>query len=137
MSFFEIMVYHSSLSTPDGTPLIREVIEVSTAWSDVLLEDLQTTFQFNPPSRMIRGYGQMSYATFRTRLRGWGRVLWLSMFVVVGLWWVFQRDTHYRFRDGTKIELDLPRLDGLQFIDSNHPYIRVCYALVTDVPLLI
>lgn len=123
-AFLQIMVYHSPYSTPDGTPLAPDIIEASTPWSDVLLEDLRTTIQFNPPTRLIRKYG---YGSHKTRFRGWGKALWLSLFVIVGSWWVFWRGQNGRYRGEKKIAVDLPTLDGLHFIDANHPYIRVCY----------
>ncbi|KAL5317291.1 hypothetical protein ACEPPN_014386 [Leptodophora sp. 'Broadleaf-Isolate-01'] len=116
------MVYHSPYSTPDGTPLAPEVVEASTPWSDVLLEDLRTTIQFNPPIRLIRKY---RYGPHKTRFRGWGKALWLSLFVVVGIWWAFLRQQDEGYRSEKKMVEDLPALDGLQFIDANHPYIRV------------
>ncbi|KAH6710763.1 hypothetical protein BKA61DRAFT_658609 [Leptodontidium sp. MPI-SDFR-AT-0119] len=115
------MVYHSPYSTPDGTPLAPEVVEASTPWSDVLLEDLRTTIQFNPPIRLIRKYG---YGPHKTRFRGWGKALWLSLFVVVGIWWAFLRQQDEGYRSEKKMVENLPALDGLQFIDANHPYIR-------------
>ena len=116
------MIYHSPYSTPDGTPLAPEVIEVSTPWSDVLLEDLRTTIQFNPPTRPTRRCG---YAPHKTHIRGRRMLLWLSVVVVVGLWWGWLRGQDSRYRGERKIILDDPSLDGLQFIDANHPYIRV------------
>ncbi|KAH7336059.1 hypothetical protein BKA65DRAFT_458560 [Rhexocercosporidium sp. MPI-PUGE-AT-0058] len=90
------MVYHPPYSTPDSTPLAPEIIEASTPWSDVLLEDLRTTIQFNPTTRLIRKY---RYGYHETRLRSWGKALWLSLFVVyVGRWLVTADETH---KDGS------------------------------------
>ncbi|KAK0110012.1 hypothetical protein ONS95_002674 [Cadophora gregata] len=116
------MVYHSPYSTPDDTPLAPTVVDASTPWSDVLLEDLRTTIQFNPPTQLIRKYG---YGSHKTRLRSWGKVVWLCVFLVAGLWWAFLRRQDGRYRDNTKMVLDIPTLDRLQFIDASHPYIRV------------
>ncbi|KAH7409521.1 hypothetical protein BKA64DRAFT_570688 [Cadophora sp. MPI-SDFR-AT-0126] len=91
------MVYHSPYSTPDGTPLAPEVVEASTPWSDVLLEDLQTTIHFNAPTQLIRKYG---YGSHKARSRGWGKAFWLSVFVVtyVGRWLATADGTH---KDGS------------------------------------
>lgn len=116
------MGYHSPYSTPDGTPLAPEVVEASTPWSDVLLEDLRTTIQFNPTIRLMRKYG---YSAHKSRFRGWGKALWLGLFVVVAFSWAFLRRQDPRYHAEMKAIIDLPTLDGLQFIDANHPYIRV------------
>ncbi|PVH89051.1 hypothetical protein DL98DRAFT_544096 [Cadophora sp. DSE1049] len=90
------MVYHSPYSTPDSTPLAPEVVSASTPWSNVLLEDLRTTVQFNPPTRLIRTY---RYGSHKTRFRSWGKALWLSVFVVyVGRWLATADETH---KDGS------------------------------------
>jgi len=58
------------------------------------------------------------------RLLGWGRRFWFTLFVVSGLWWVLQRDPNIRSL-GASTDLGQPKLDGLQFVDANHPYLRV------------
>lgn len=45
--------------------------------------------------------------------------------MVVGIWWAFLRQQDEGYRSEKKMVEDLPALDGLQFIDANHPYIRV------------
>tara|TARA_R110002060_G_scaffold40081_3_gene51362 strand:+ start:1290 stop:1589 length:300 start_codon:yes stop_codon:yes gene_type:complete len=52
-------------------------------------------------------------------------VLWLSVVLVVGFWWGWLRGQGGQYRGEMEIVLDVPSLDGLQFIDANHPYIRV------------
>ncbi|KAI9056185.1 hypothetical protein LZ554_001113 [Drepanopeziza brunnea f. sp. 'monogermtubi'] len=115
--------YRSPLSTPGGTPRTPEIIETSTPWSDVLLEDLHTTIQFHPPVRLVRRYGIGSHGTFKMRLRRWGKALWLSLFLLLLCLWLSQRG-HQIHVQGQTEELDLPNLDALQFIDANHPYLR-------------
>ena len=115
------MGYSSSLLTPQCTPSRPEVVEASTPWSDILLGELRTTIQSDPPNQ--RGYGAGKFGSCRTRLRNQSRILWLTILVIVSLLWAV--------KGGSKLMLDenqlvpQPKLDGLQFIDANHPSIRV------------
>ncbi|CZT50970.1 uncharacterized protein RSE6_12047 [Rhynchosporium secalis] len=115
------MVYHSSYSTPDSTPLAPEVVEVTTPWSDISVEDLRPKIKFNQNTLKIRRFGCGSY---KTRFRGWGRAMWLSWFVIAAIWWAFSQrsDGHYLIEKQTFF--DLSTLDGLKYIDATHPYIR-------------
>ncbi|KAL2069198.1 hypothetical protein VTL71DRAFT_15536 [Oculimacula yallundae] len=115
------MVYHSPYSTPESTPLAPEVVEATTPWSDVIIEDLRITIPFNTPSLLIRRYG---FGSHKTRFRGWGKSLWLSLFVVAGLWLAFWKRQDSRYLGERIMAVDLPTLDGLQFFDATHPYIR-------------
>ncbi|PBP22147.1 LigA protein [Diplocarpon rosae] len=117
------MGYHSSFTTPGSTPFAPESVEASPPWSDSLLGELRTTIQFNPPARVVYKYGSASHRTLRTGLRGWSKALWLSFLLVLGLWWMLQGrlSSRNQYQQNT---LHQPKLDGLQFIDANHPYIR-------------
>ncbi|KAK6586667.1 hypothetical protein PZA11_001724 [Diplocarpon coronariae] len=120
----------SSFTTPDSTSLAPELVEDSPPWSEVLLGELRTTIQLNPSARLIRKYGSASHRTWRARLRGGSKALWLSFFLAIGLWWKLQRrpssdgeDQSYPYQ---------PTLDGLQFIDANHPHIRGVHENLQD-----
>jgi hypothetical protein len=116
------MGYSSPLLTPESTPIRPEIVESSTPWSDILLEELRTEIQFNPPS--LRGrYGVAKGGTCRTRLRNQSRIVWLTILVMVGLLWGRHRGKS-AIEDESKL-VTTPKLEGLQFIDASHPSIRV------------
>lgn len=118
------MGYHSPFSTPDNTPLAPELVEASTPWSDVLLEDLRTTVQFNPPARLVHRLGIAPHGPSRKRLRGRIKAFWSSCLLLVGFLWISKR-SHSLKPQHEKNGLERPKLDGLRFMNANHPHIRV------------
>ncbi|KUJ23323.1 uncharacterized protein LY89DRAFT_755212 [Mollisia scopiformis] len=76
------MSYRSLYSTPENTPLRPQIVEASTPWSEVSLED-HASHRFESP----RGYRKLIRSFFRAHLRNWNRTLWLAMFLAyVGRW---------------------------------------------------
>lgn len=119
------MGYHSPFSTPEGTPLTPEIIDTSTPWSDVLLEDLRTTIEFNQPAKLLRRYGYANRNSCKSYLRGWSKAIWLSLIVVVGVWWGLRARRERALQSDERKALIQPKLDGLKHIEASHPYIRV------------
>jgi hypothetical protein len=116
------MAYSSPLLTPECTPIRPEIVESSTPWSDILLEEIRTALHFDSPSPISR-YGVPKGGTCRTRLRSRGRILCLTVLVIVGLLWALKGGGK-AIEDESKLVSE-PKLEGLQFIDANHPSIRV------------
>jgi hypothetical protein len=116
------MGYISPLLTPECTPIRPEIVESSTPWSDILLEELRTAIQFDPPSPRSR-YGVAKGGTYRKRLRNQHRILCLTTLVIVGFLWALHHGKR-SIEDEGKLAGTL-RLEGLKFIDANHPSIRV------------
>jgi hypothetical protein len=116
------MGYSSPLLTPECTPIRPEVVETSTPWSDILLEELRTAIQFDPP-RQINRYGVTNGRSCRTSLRNQSKIVWLAIMVIFGLLWVMKGGKK-AFSNESKLVAQ-PKLDGLQFFDVNHPSIRV------------
>jgi hypothetical protein len=107
--------------TPERTPNRPEIADASTPWSNILLEELRARTQpdANPPRR----HGFAKFGGCGSRRRNQSRIFWLTILVILGLSWVK--------RGGRKAVFDgggwaaQPQLAGLQFLDSNHPSIRV------------
>jgi hypothetical protein len=53
--------------------------------------------------------------------------LWLILLVIVGLWFVLDGGKQV-IEDKSKLAAK-PQLEGLQFLDANHPSIRVRYSI--------
>lgn len=116
------MGYRSPYSTPEDTPLRPEIVEASTPWSDVLLEE-HATLRIDAPM----SYKELLRSTLKAQLRSWNRTLWLAIFLVAGISWSLLGGTKYMASLPDNAEgLSHPvEVDGMQFIDATHPYIRV------------
>lgn len=124
------MVYTSSYSSPDITPPDPEILETSSPWSDVLLEELQQAMISQQSPERNGKYGYLSPKACRTNMRNMSRFLWLSIFVIVGFCWALRGGRGpIRFRKSDKQFAILPDTSGLQFIEASHPCIRVRKAL--------
>lgn len=121
------MGYSSTFSTPGSTPLRLQLIESSSPWSDILLQE-QTFHAFSSPIRespiRIGTFNHAPGGTRKTRFRRYHRALWLAIFLVVGSlgFWIGKRSTQSRNKVN---KLSIPSIEGLQFIDVNHPGLRV------------
>jgi len=112
---FHTMAYKSPLPTPERTPRRPQIVEASSPWSEV-------------PEKK---YGGAKHGTFRTPSRNLNRLFWLTILLMMGVWWVVwlgkvgraisEDDEYYN-----KLASQQLRHDGLQFIDATHPFIRVC-----------
>ncbi len=120
------MAYNSLYSTPAISRSYSEVGDTPTFWSEILLEELRTVVQIHSPPRQTSTYGYLPQAAFRMRLRGFSRFLWLAIFLVLGIWWSLSRGLNGKENlvGQSKVNEKL-ELDGLQFIEASHPYIRV------------
>jgi hypothetical protein len=101
-------------------------IGVATPWSEVLIEELDTTIKFNPLLQPLGKYNLNFHAISRKRLRSWNRIFCLGVILaVLGMWgWLSEREKGVKFGDE---QLSFQsELDGLKFIDATHPYIKVC-----------
>jgi hypothetical protein len=107
------MGYRSPYSTPKNTPSPLELIDASTPWSEVFLEE-HAAVQLGTPRTLPDNLRK----TFRTYARSWNRTIWLAVFMVAVLSW--------SLLGGNPEVLNRPvNVDGLQFIDASHPNIRV------------
>lgn len=117
-----MMGNNSPFMTPECTPMRPEIVDVSTPWSDILLEELRTAIQFDRPRQRSR-YGASQGTSCSKRLRKQRRIIWLTAIMMLGLLWTLKRGEKHS-EDGNKM-IAKQNLDGLQFIDAGHPYIRV------------
>jgi hypothetical protein len=111
----------SPLLTPECTPARPEIVETSTPWSDVLLEELQTAGQFRRPGS--QRYRSAKFANCRTRFRYQNKILCLTILMLFGLLLAERGGRRGPWDDSELVTQ--PKLEGLQFIDANHPSIRV------------
>ncbi|KAH8803904.1 hypothetical protein F5882DRAFT_425342 [Hyaloscypha sp. PMI_1271] len=87
----------SPFLTPECTPTRPEIVDASTPWSDILLEELRTATQSG--SRIPRRYGVAKFGSCRTHFRNQSRILWLTFLVIyVGRWVSTVDGTH---KDGS------------------------------------
>jgi hypothetical protein len=112
---------NSLFLTPECTPNRPEIVDASTPWSDILLEELRTASQSD--SRTPKRYGVAKFGSCRTHLRNQSRILWLTFLVIVGLFCAVKGGKQ-AVSDESKLVAQ-PELDGLQFVGANHPSIRV------------
>ena len=109
------MVDNSPLSTPDTTPLRVQLIDSSTPWSDVRLEERES------PIRIVT-FDHVPGATRKTRFRCYHRAIWPAIFLIIGSLWFWAGKQEAQKKVNQK---SAPDIEGLQFIDVNHPDIRV------------
>ncbi len=115
------MGYKTPYSTPQNTPLRSDVVEAATPWSEVRLEEC-TANQTNVPMN----YGDLLRSTINGHLRSLGRSLWLAIFLVAAIWWSLSgRSYMINLPDDAEMLDTQVKIEGMQFIDASHPYIRV------------
>lgn len=108
-------------STPEYTPPRPEIVDASTPWSDVLLEEYTTI-----RNESTQTYKELLRSTLKSTLRYWNRPLWLAALLVAGIWWSFSGGIYLPNLPENSEMLNLRvNIEGLQFIDATHPYIRV------------
>lgn len=121
-----VMAYNSVWSTPEVTPPHIQVVEISTPPSgDVsyLYQELITTALLKKAPKPACRYVSRSNACHRMRLRNRIALLTVSIIVFLG-WWL--NSSKRMIQSIHDIDLSTHnQLGGLQFIDANHPYIRV------------
>jgi len=109
------MAYDSPFSTPASTPLRLQLIDLSTPWSDVSLEERGS------PIRIVN-FDHAHSVTRKTRFRRYHRAIWPAVFLVIGSLWFWGGNPEAQ----TRVDQNLaPDIEGLQFVDVNHPGIRV------------
>jgi hypothetical protein len=115
------MVYQSPLSTPDQSPLRVHLIDSSTPWSDVLLDERAIHISFSPIP-----IGRFNHVpSVKTQLRRCYRPVWLALLLVLGWVWFWMGGKQNAAQSQNRINLSVPNIEGLQFIDVSHPEIRV------------
>ncbi|TVY20667.1 hypothetical protein LARI1_G001184 [Lachnellula arida] len=108
------MVYNTPLSTPANTPLRLQLIGFSPPWSDVRLEERGS------PIRIVTSEHVPS-VTRKTRFRRNHRTIWPAIFLIIGSLWFWAGNQEAQKKVNQKLA---PDIEGLQFIDVNHPGIR-------------
>jgi hypothetical protein len=124
------MAIDTRSSTREHTPLGPELVSTSpswptTPWSDVLLGELGTTVQFQSPPILVGRCRYISRASCSTRLRNLSRFLWIALVFAICLLWALDRNENILFQNSKERYTEQLNLDGLQFVDANHPNIRV------------
>lgn len=109
------MVYNSPLSTPANTPLRLQLIDFSTPWSDVRLEERGS------PIRIVT-FEHAPGVTRKTRFRRNYRTIWPAIFLIIGSLWFWAGNQEAQEEVNQKLA---PDIEGLQFIDVHHPGFRV------------
>lgn len=114
------------LTTPedDGTSDHLLTIEVSTPWTEILLEERRKTPTFSPP--IFKPKPSLPSA-YRSRFGRSHKGTWLAILVTIaGLLYLTQGAWKSDIqRPGISIVVP-PSFEGLQFINANHPLLRVC-----------
>ncbi|TVY48089.1 hypothetical protein LOCC1_G002053 [Lachnellula occidentalis] len=108
------MVYNSPFSSPANTPLQLQLIDFSTPSSNVRLEERGS------PIRIVT-LDHAPSVTRKTRFRRYHRAIWPAIFLIIGslCFWAGNQKAQ------KKVSQELaPNIEGLQFIDVNHPGIR-------------
>lgn len=115
------MVYKSPFSTPDQSPLRVHLIDSSTPWSDVLLEEraIQVSSSPIPIGRFNHIPG------VQTRLRRSYRPVWLALLLILGCVWFWKGGKQSAAQSQNRINHPVPDIEGLQFVDVSQPGIRV------------
>jgi hypothetical protein len=133
-----IMAYDSAWSTPEGTPPRIHVVESSPSIygnASKVYNNLRTNVLPKVLPREASGFGCKWNILHRVRLRSLSRVIGLTVLMVALLWWwlnIGNRTIQFRYDvDSHSPQLNL---DGLQFIDAGHPYIRVRNSLSYSLP---
>ncbi|TGO48731.1 hypothetical protein BCON_0231g00140 [Botryotinia convoluta] len=128
------MVYISPLSTPTATSTatsetpLRPPINNTTPWSEVSLENWRNGVDFRspPPAYDEEEQSETPHRFYKTNLEHLYKAIWLTVLIMVCFWfWLSQQQQRIHFYQyDTKISTAQPPLEGLQFIDTSHPYIR-------------
>lgn len=132
-----IMVYISPFSTPTAastatneTPL-RPKTNNSTPWSEISMENWRNGVDFRspPPVYNEEALAEIPPSFYKASLENLHKAIWLTVLIMICFWfWLSQQQQQIHFyQHDTNLTITKPTLDGLQFIDASHPYIRVCY----------
>lgn len=142
-------MYTSAWSTPEGSMPRIHAVESSPLSHDNMLDfydDLTSAMATEGIPRAnvlirfkehLQGLGSLwrsnsragykTTASYRLRFRNHYRLLLLMLFVMVSMCMWFNRGQRYRHSMENEIGFNTKiNLEGLQFIDADHPYIRVC-----------
>jgi hypothetical protein len=115
----------SPWSTPEDTLPRVSVVDCSTPCSENALRDLRTAFGFYTSLRLLSKFSFGSSGTQRTRLRNFILLIWTTASTIALLWWWLEGERQtVLFQHRINLSSGWPALDGLQFIDADHPYIR-------------
>ena len=114
----------SPWSTPESMAPRISIVDISTPCSEQALGNFGTVFGFGRPPGLLEKLA-FDLTPQRTRLRNFVLLIWFTTLTIAVIWWWLdsERQTilfHYK----TSLPSGSPALDGLQFIDADHPFIR-------------
>lgn len=128
------MVYITPFSTPTATttatsetPLQPQTND-SSPWSEISMENWRNGVDFrSPPPLYDEAVPETPHRFLKAPLESLHRAIWLTVLIMICFWfWLSQQQQQIHFhRYNANISKTAPALDGLQFIDASHPYIRV------------
>lgn len=123
------MAYDSDWSTSDGTSPRVYVVDSSIPESkDGSTDYIELTSILVERPRATGRFDTKLNHCHRMRLRNLSKVIWPTMLVIILLgWWLATGREHSQPRYGSNTSSLDKDLEGLQFIDASHPYIRVGY----------
>ncbi|KAF7870628.1 hypothetical protein EAF04_004372 [Stromatinia cepivora] len=128
------MVYISPFSTPTPTPTatsetpLRQQTNNTSPWSEISMENWRNGVDFGspPPAYDEEVQPETPHRLYKANLENLHKAIWLTVLIMICFWfWLSQQQQQIRFYQyDTEISTARPALDGLQFIDASHPYIR-------------
>ncbi|ESZ90559.1 hypothetical protein SBOR_9055 [Sclerotinia borealis F-4128] len=128
------MVYISPFSSPTTTPTatsetpLHQQTNNTSPWSEISMENWRNGVDFRSPPPAYDGEEPLEPPPrfYKANLESLYKAIWLTVLIMICFWfWLSQQQqqTHF-YQYDTKSFITQPTLDGLQFIDASHPYIR-------------
>lgn len=115
------MDIQSPWSTPESSPPRVSMVDFSTPCNT--LRELRTALRSSASPTLPGRSGSNSIQ--RTRLQYFVLLAWTSILTIALLWWFLNGEKQtILLKNILNLPSGLPALDGLQFIDADHPYIR-------------
>ncbi|KAF4633127.1 hypothetical protein G7Y89_g4999 [Cudoniella acicularis] len=121
---FIAMGFTSNFDSREGTPIRVSIVECSTPWSEILLEEQSTTY-FSPQSATGRRFSLASFMACKTRPHRLHKAVWFTVFLVIAAWLILNPTGEYmELERQSETELTTHNLEGLQFIAASHTFMR-------------
>ncbi|QSZ34674.1 hypothetical protein DSL72_007528 [Monilinia vaccinii-corymbosi] len=131
------MVDISPFSTPTTTPTatsettLKPPTANTSPWSDISMENWRNGVDFRspPPAYNEEALPETHQRFYKAKLESLHKAIWLTVLIMICFWfWLRQQQQQQQhihfYQYDTKILTTEPALDGLQFINASHPYIR-------------